>query len=109
MQQGLNRRQFLGSVSTSLAVAASLPKSTLSAAAAETSAASHGLKKAVKLGMVKEQISLAEKFVLLKELGYDGVEMASPNGHESASKVGCRPSLHLVKQWHACGRFDSPT
>lgn len=37
------------------------------------------IKKAVKFGMVGGQGSVADKFALLKELGYDGVEMDSPS------------------------------
>lgn len=37
------------------------------------------LKKAVKLGMVREDLPLTGKFRLLKEIGYDGVELNSPN------------------------------
>lgn len=37
-------------------------------------------KKAVKIGMVRVDASLTEKFRLLKELGFDGVELNSPGG-----------------------------
>lgn len=37
------------------------------------------LKKAVKFGMIDEPLSILEKFQLLKELGFDGIEMDSPN------------------------------
>lgn len=37
------------------------------------------IKKAVKIGMVKEDLSLVDKFRLVKELGYDGIELDSPN------------------------------
>src|SRR5262245_24699911 len=36
-------------------------------------------KKAVKIGMVKAGSTLLEKFQLLKELGFDGVELDSPS------------------------------
>ena len=45
------------------------------------------LKKAVKLGMVDEDVSLAEKFQMLKELGFDGVEMNSPNDYETQEVI----------------------
>lgn len=38
------------------------------------------LKKAVKIGMVQSQQTLAEKFRMLKELGFDGVELDAPGG-----------------------------
>lgn len=37
------------------------------------------IKKSLKYGMVEEQLSVLEKFKLLKELGFDGVELDSPN------------------------------
>jgi len=48
------------------------------------------LKKAVKLGMVDEDVSLAEKFQMLKELGFDGVEMNSPNDYETEEVIDAR-------------------
>lgn len=36
-------------------------------------------KKSLKYGMIKEDISLLDKFNLVKELGFDGVELDSPN------------------------------
>lgn len=37
------------------------------------------IKKSLKFGMVEEQLSILDKFKLLKDLGYDGVELDSPN------------------------------
>ncbi|WP_020529256.1 sugar phosphate isomerase/epimerase family protein [Flexithrix dorotheae] len=37
------------------------------------------LKKSLKFGMVKEDLSVMDKFKLLKDLGFDGVELDSPN------------------------------
>ncbi len=37
------------------------------------------IKKAVKFGMVEEDLSILDKFKLLKSLGFDGVEMDSPS------------------------------
>jgi len=36
------------------------------------------LKKSLGLGMVKEELSLADKFKLAKDSGFDGVELNSP-------------------------------
>lgn len=38
------------------------------------------LKSAVKFGMVRGKASVAEKFQLLKDIGYDGVELSAPGG-----------------------------
>ena len=41
-----------------------------------------GIKKSLKFGMIEEDLSVLEKFKLLKELGFDGVELDSPNDLE---------------------------
>jgi hexulose-6-phosphate isomerase len=37
------------------------------------------IKKSLKFGMIKEDLSILDKFKLVKDLGFDGVEMDSPN------------------------------
>lgn len=37
------------------------------------------IKKSLKWGMVKEDLSVMDKFKMLKDIGYDGVELDSPN------------------------------
>ena len=37
------------------------------------------IKKSLKFGMIKEDLSILDKFKLLKDLGFDGVELDSPN------------------------------
>lgn len=54
------------------------------AASADPTGGALRLKKAVKIGMVGGEakgLPLAEKFALLKRIGYDGVELDSPNTH----------------------------
>lgn len=74
---GTSRRQFLA---TGAALAAGICAGGANALlhAAEPTAEKR-IKKAVKFGMVAGSASLLEKFKLLKELGYDGVEMDSPS------------------------------
>ena len=69
-----NRRSFLSLAATASAVGAVSTVETASAASGQT-----GLKKAVKIGMVRIKGSLLDKFQLLKKLGFDGVELDSPN------------------------------
>lgn len=80
---------------------------TLSAALAATSwrsgafadnpvSADKRLKKAVKFGMVQGNASILEKFQLLKELGYDGVEMDSPAQIDRAEVVSARDKTGLT-------------
>ncbi|HJM39591.1 MAG TPA: sugar phosphate isomerase/epimerase family protein [Planctomycetota bacterium] len=81
-----------------------LSRRTFLATVAATSAArqllSHNFtpqpfKKAVKIGMVQEGDTLLEKFKLLKELGFDGVEMDSPNGYSTKEVLEARDKSGL--------------
>ena len=71
----LNRRSLLCS-----AAAAALISATPGSSLAMTSPRRRTYKKAVKIGMVNVDGSLLDKFKLLKELGFDGVELDSPSG-----------------------------
>jgi hexulose-6-phosphate isomerase len=51
--------------------------------------------KAVKFGMVKETGSMLDKFKLLKELGFDGVELNSPNGFDRDEVLKARDESGL--------------
>ena len=78
------RRDFLKTAGLATFSAAALSSFALkpkAAVAAET--ASHGIKKAVKIGMVGEGKTLVEKFKLVKSLGYDGIELNSPGKLQS--------------------------
>ncbi len=61
---------------------------------ASTTAAS--IRKAVKFGMIQEpDLSIAEKFQLLKDLGFDGVEMDSPNDLDQGEVIAARDTAGL--------------
>ena len=53
------------------------------------------IKKAVKLGMVAGEMTLGEKFRLLKDLGFDGVELDSPNGFDLDEVLRARDEAQL--------------
>jgi len=54
------------------------------------------IKKAVKFGMIQEEgLSIREKFALLKSLGFDGVEMDSPNGLDRSEILEARDATGL--------------
>ena len=64
------------------------------------------LKKSLGLGMIKEELSLTDKFKLAKELGFDGVELNSPVDFkmsevlEAKSKSGIElPSVVNKDHW----------
>ena len=62
-----DRRAFLASAAAGLTLAAGFGR-----------AAGPRLKKAVKYGMIKTGSTVLEKFLLIKRLGFQGVEMDSP-------------------------------
>src|SRR5688500_3711963 len=73
----LTRREMLlsgAAISTGLCMSAM----SISTPAQEKTAEKK-FKKAVKIGMVRHGTTLLEKFQLLKELGFDGVELNSPS------------------------------
>ena len=74
----IDRRHFLGATGAVLASPWLAPFST--GLFAGEAPPERKIQKAVKIGMVKEGDSLLEKFQLLVELGFDGVELDSPNG-----------------------------
>ena len=77
-------------------IAASVLGSLGLALGARASASSATIKKAVKFGMVQEEgLSIREKFELLKSLGFDGVEMDSPNNHDRSEILEARDSTGL--------------
>ncbi len=53
-----------------------VPSSTLFAEAGEKTGLT---KKSLKFGMIKEDLSVMDKFKLIKDLGFDGIELDSPN------------------------------
>lgn len=75
MTDSVSRRGFLAASSATVVAGAIVP----AAAVAEPAKTGVKLKKAVKIGMVREGKTLTEKFQVLKELGYDGVELNSPS------------------------------
>ncbi len=83
----------------------------LGAARAQDSAAAvmpaprRAIKRAVKYGMVGDGAGLAEKFALLADLGYDGVELDSPNDFDPDDVLAAKDRSGLaipgvVDAWH---------
>lgn len=79
----MRRRDFLGAL-------AALPW-----AGARLRPAGSKVRKAVKLGMVEGSGSLLDKFTLLRELGYDGVELDSPSDLDRAEVLEARAATCL--------------
>jgi L-ribulose-5-phosphate 3-epimerase len=53
------------------------------------------VKKSLKWGMVKEDLSIMDKFKLLKDLGYDGVELDSPDKLDMKEVLAARDKTGL--------------
>jgi hexulose-6-phosphate isomerase len=60
------------------------------------------IRKAVKLGMVQGDLSVLEKFRLLKNLGYDGVEVGSPAGPDHDAVIQARDETGLAVHGVVC-------
>ena len=109
----MNRKNFI-KTSTGLLAVSALPASSLAnvAANAETKRSDDMndkqvmLKKSLTFGMIQEDLPLADKFKLVKDLGFDGVELNSPNDFDSAEVLEAKeksgielPSLINKDHW----------
>ena len=73
----MNRKDFIKSAVAIAGAAAVTPFASASVSQSQPKK-KVTLKKSLGLGMIKEELSLADKFKLVKELGFDGVELNSP-------------------------------
>ncbi|MBI4585996.1 MAG: sugar phosphate isomerase/epimerase [Planctomycetes bacterium] len=93
MNDKIDRRNFLkasGQALAAVTAGAALSATNSPAAASPPAAgqpAKEGFKKAVHLNMVREGATILDKLKLIKELGFDGVEMDSPNGYNADEVV----------------------
>lgn len=105
----IRRRTFLKSASTTALAAASQP---LLASPADDELGKH-IYKSLKWGMVRIEGSVLDKFQLVKELGYDGIELNSPDDLDMAEalraskKVGL-PIEGIVNATHWQVRHSDP-
>ena len=73
----MNRKDFIKSAVAIAGAAAVTPFASASVSQSKPKK-KIALKKSLGLGMIKEELSLTDKFKLVKELGFDGVELNSP-------------------------------
>ncbi|MBA2115807.1 sugar phosphate isomerase/epimerase family protein [Bremerella alba] len=109
-----SRREFLANCTAAAAVGLTLttPASLLSADNT-TASGEKRIKKSVKIGMVGVPGTLAEKMTVLKELGFDGLELNSPGGPEpeevrKAVEVSGIPVHGVVDSIHWKTRLSDP-
>jgi L-ribulose-5-phosphate 3-epimerase len=111
----MKRRDFLSGVGA-LGAAAALPRSfdaALRRGPFDAAPRATGFRKAVKIGMVEAGATLTEKFLLLRELGFDGVELDSPGGPPldevlAAKEASGLPVHGVVDSAHWSQPFSSP-
>ena len=53
------------------------------------------IKKSLKFGMIKEDLSVLDKFKLIKDLGFDGIELDSPNELDDKEILAARDQTGL--------------
>ncbi|MEQ8809394.1 MAG: sugar phosphate isomerase/epimerase family protein [Imperialibacter sp.] len=95
----MNRKEFIKKSTGAIASAAILGSgaiSPLSASPKKEALAKVSIKKSLKWGMVKEDLSIMDKFKMLKDLGYDGVELDSPNDLDKKQVLAARDKTGLV-------------
>lgn len=91
----LGRRDFMKLAGAGVAVAGLATDAALSRAA-DAPAASAGLKKAVKSSMVKLDGTYLDKFKMLKELGFDGIDMDNYAREDRDAIVKARDETGLI-------------
>ncbi len=111
----MNRKDFIKSTVVLAGAAAVAPFASASIFQNET-AEKVVLKKSLGLGMIKEELSLTDKFKLAKELGFDGLELNSPVDFsmsevlEAKSKSGIElPTVVNKDHWNSPLSDPDPT
>ncbi len=89
--QRQNRRTFLKYAAGASATLAVLPHTFCTVPTKAVATPNRPLiKKSLKFGMIKEELSIMDKFKLIKDLGFDGVELDSPNDLEEKEILKAR-------------------
>jgi len=87
----MNRKEFIR-LSAAAAAASTLP---INLYAGPGKSGELKIKKSLKFGMVKEDLSILDKFKLLKEVGFDGVELDSPSSLNKNEILAARDKTGL--------------
>ncbi|WP_025764846.1 sugar phosphate isomerase/epimerase family protein [Dyadobacter tibetensis] len=90
----MDRRDFL--IKSALAATAVSAIGSQTIASEAKAAAQPMVKKSLKWGMVKEDLSVMDKFKLLKDLGFDGVELDSPDNLDMKEVLAARDKTGLL-------------
>lgn len=109
----MNRRQFVRTSATAIATAIVAGSKTPLFAAPDDFDIGRHIYKSLKWGMIRTEGTVLDKFRLLKELGYDGVELDSPEGVDKkealdASRKTGLPIEGIVNSTHWKIRHSDP-
>ena len=99
----MERRDFLRRTSLGLAATTISVNSVLADDGGNVKPAALKLKKSLKYDMVKEDLSIMDKFKLLKDLGFDGVELETPNTLPMKEVLEARDKTGLEIPGVVCG------
>lgn len=99
----MERRDFLRKTSLGLAATTISVNSVLADDGGNLRPAALKLKKSLKFDMVKEDLSIMDKFKLLKDLGFDGVELETPNTLPMKEVLEARDKTGLEIPGVVCG------
>src|SRR5688500_17076244 len=99
----MERRDFLKKTSLTLAATAVSVNAMATAEERPINLPALKLKKSLKFDMVKENLSLLDKFKLLKDVGFDGVELETPNMLPMKEVLQARDKTGLEIPGVVCG------
>lgn len=99
----MERRDFLKKTSFGLAATAVSSHTVLANKERPANVPQLKLKKSLKFGMVKEDLSILDKFKLLKDVGFDGVELETPNTLPMKEVLQARDKTGLEIPGVVCG------
>ena len=87
----MDRKTFLQYTAGAAATAALGPLATMASPTDDRPL----IKKSLKYGMIKEELSIMDKFKLIKDLGFDGIELDSPNDLNEKEILAARDKTGL--------------
>lgn len=99
----MERRDFLKKTSLGLAATTISVNPLLAAGESKAHPTQLKLKKSLKFDMVKEDLSILDKFMLLKDVGFDGVELETPNMLPMKEVLHARDKTGLEIPGVVCG------
>ena len=91
----MDRKNFMKSVAMLAGASTMAPAFTVNASERPSSNDKVTLKKGLGFGMIQEDLSLVDKFKLVKDLGFDGVELNTPTDLNKLEVLDAKKSRGL--------------